>query len=148
MAAGIFTVLYLGIWSQYALADEPPAPSPPPAIAAATAEQGTAPANGEKSAAAGTAGQNAVPAAPGSIKPGITVTSAKPELTTQEKEMISRGYKLEMRHGEKYFCRKEAPIGSRFEIKTCDTSQSIQAHQDSGQQALREMQNDRPQISK
>lgn len=72
----------------------------------------------------------------------------KPELTPADKELLSRGYKLEMRHGEKWFCRMEGEIGSRFEHKSCDTAESIEAHRVESQEALRVIQNDRPGAGK
>ena len=106
---------------------------------------------GEKSAAAAPAApQNAAPStsASNSVKPGLTVVGTKPELTALDKEILSRGYKLEMRHGEKYFCRREQQIGSRFETKSCNTAESIEAQRLNGQEAMRTIQNDRPQIGK
>jgi hypothetical protein len=153
VSAGLLTVLCAGVLCQQALGDEPPAPSQPsaPAAATSTAEQGAVPPAGEKSAAAAPATpQNAAPSTPAStsVKPGLTVVGTKPELTPLEKDILSQGYKLEMRHGEKYFCRREQQIGSRFETKSCNTAESIEAHRLNGQEALRTIQNDRPQISK
>jgi hypothetical protein len=101
---GLVTAFAAAFLCQTALADDAPASSQP-APAAAPAEQSAAPTGEPKSAAAPTAEQNAAAAASASIKPGLTVTTAKPELTPADKELLSRGYKLEMRHGEKYFCR-------------------------------------------
>jgi hypothetical protein len=89
-------------------------------------------------------------AAPGAastvIKPGVTVVGAKPELTSEDKQLIARGYKLEVRQSEKYFCRREQQIGSRFEIKTCDTAQSIRARRAESQEAVRVIQNNNSRI--
>ena len=120
-----------------ARADDPPSPSQPaaPTTAAPTsAEPSTVPPATEKRAEAGAT----------AIKPGVTVVGAKPELTPEEKQLIARGYKLEMRQGEKYFCRREQQIGSRFETKICDTAQSIEARRAESQEAVRVIQNDRP----
>jgi hypothetical protein len=81
------------------------------------------------------------------INPPVTVVGTKPDLTPDEKELLSRGYKLETRHGEKYFCRREQQLGSRFEIKSCDTAQSIQAHRLASQETVREITSNRPQVS-
>jgi hypothetical protein len=154
VSAGLLTVLCAGVLCQQALGDEPPAPaqSPAPATAtaASTADQGAVPAGGEKSAAAPAAPQNAAPstAASTSVKPGLTVVGTKPELTAEDKELMARGYKLEMRRGEKYFCRREQQIGSRFETKSCNTAESIEAQRLNGQEAMRAIQSDRPQIGK
>jgi hypothetical protein len=149
-AAGLLTVLCAGVLCQQALAAEPPVPPPPPAAAAPAGQQSATTPGGQKNAAAPAAQQNAVtPTAESTpIKPPITVVGTKPELTPQDKELLSRGYKLEMRHGEKYFCRLESQIDSRFQIRSCDTAQSIEAHRASGQEALRVIQSDRSQINK
>jgi hypothetical protein len=131
-AAGLLTVLYTGGLSQV-LAAEPQSPSPAPV--APTEQQSEAAPTAEKS--------TATPA-----KPAVTVIGTKPELTPEEKELISRGYKFEMRHGEKYFCRVETQVGSRFPLKSCDTAQSIQSHRASGQEALRVITNDRSWVNK
>jgi hypothetical protein len=141
-----------------ARADEPqtasqPAPTPP--AAAPAAEQTAAPAQDTAAAPRAEKGPSAPGAQPAAaadtasnaLKPGLTVVGAKPELTPEEKELISRGYKLEMRHGEKYFCHREEQLGSRFEIKSCDTAQSIQAHRIESQDAVRSIQNDRSLVN-
>jgi len=142
IAARLLTVLCAGIWCQQAWAEDPPAPSPPATVAAA--EQSPA-----APASALTAQQSAASSTSESatIKPPVTVIGTKPELTPQDKELISRGYKLEMRHGEKYFCRREQQMGSRFEVKNCDTAESIEAHRQSSQEAMRVIQSDRSKVS-
>lgn len=142
-AVGLITFLLTGVLSQ-ALATEPPPPPAPPASPSQTA---AAPA-GQQSATTAAAPQTpAATAESASIKPPVTVIGTKPELTPPEKELISRGYKLEMRHGEKYFCRTESDIESRFPRKNCDTAQSIEAHRLESQEALRTIQNDRSKVS-
>jgi hypothetical protein len=150
VTAGLLTALCAAALCQQALGDEPSAPSQTPAAAASTAEQSAATSGGEKSAAAPAAPQNAAPSTPAStsVKPGLTVVGTKPELTPEDKEIIARGYKLEMRRGEKYFCRNEQQIGSRFSTKSCNTAESIEAQRLNGQEAMRTIQNDRPQIGK
>jgi hypothetical protein len=146
VSIGLVTALFVAFWSQNALADQPPAGTQE-APAAAPAEQSAAPAGDQKSAAAPAAQQNAAASASSSIKPGLTVTTAKPELTPAEKELLSRGYKLEMRHGEKYFCIKETPIDSRFPVKNCDTADSIEAHRQESQDAMRAIESNRSQVN-
>jgi hypothetical protein len=150
--AALITVLFTGVVS-LALATEPPPMSPSAGQAAPTAagQQSATTPDSQQSTATPAAQTNA--AAPASdsttIKPPVTVVSSKPgELTPQEKEIVSRGYKLEIRHGERYFCRKEQQIGSRFETKSCDTAQSIEAHRQESQEVLRTIQTDRPQVGK
>lgn len=120
-----------------ARADDPPAPtqsaSPTTAVTTSQEPSATPPAAEKGAATASTV-----------IKPGVTVVGTKPDLTPEDKQLIARGYKLEMRQGEKYFCRREQQIGSRFEIKTCDTAQSIESRRTESQEAVRVIQNDRP----
>jgi hypothetical protein len=45
-----------------------------------------------------------------------------------EKRFLSEGYKLEMHHGEKVFCRREDLLGSRLGAqKVCSTAQQLTA---------------------
>jgi hypothetical protein len=146
VAVGLVALLGSGVLCQ-ALATEPPAApaAPTPAVPQSTTAS-SAPASSEQSAATSPAEQNAAPAPPAKIV--VTGNKDKPDLTPQDKEMISRGYKLEMRHGEKYFCRMESQMDSRFQVKSCNTAESIEAQRLSSQEALRAIQNDRPQIGK
>jgi hypothetical protein len=143
---GLATALVAAFMSQTALADDPPA-NTQAAPAAAPAVPGAAAAAEAKNAATPAGQQNAAAAESSSIKPGLTVSTAKPELTPEDKELIARGYKLEMRHGEKYFCRKEQAIGSRFETKQCDTAQSIEAHHESALEAMHSIESNRSRVS-
>jgi hypothetical protein len=146
MSTVLLTMLCAYAVSQQALATDPPAPSASATNARADPQGAKAPL-GDKSAAAPTNAASPTPETP-TVNPGLTVVGAKPELTPDEKELLSRGYRLEMRHGDKYFCRREAQIGSRFEIKNCATSDAILARRSESQDALRAIQNDRSQINK
>jgi hypothetical protein len=110
------------------------------------AEPGATPSAAEKSTAGG-AEQRAPEAASTANKPVVTVVGAKPELTPDEKELISSGYKLEMHDGEKYFCRKEQQLGSRFEHKICDTARSALLRRAEGQEATRVIQTNAPHVN-
>jgi hypothetical protein len=79
-----------------------------------------------------------------SVKPGITVVANPAALTAEDKEWLSRGYKLEMKNGEKYFCRREAEIGSRFERKTCNTAVVLREQSEAAADVTRRAQTDRP----
>jgi hypothetical protein len=135
MNGGLVSGLCVAFFCQTALADEPPATP----AAAPPAMQSAAPAAEAKSTAAA--------ATPSEVKPGLTVSAAKPELTPADKELMSRGYKLEMRHGEKYFCRTETETGSRFPVKNCDTAQSIEAHRQESQDAMHSIESNRSRVS-
>lgn len=58
-----------------------------------------------------------------------TATSTKPastELTPQEKNLLRHGYKLEVRAGERRFCREEDTLGSRLHThKVCGSVESL-----------------------
>jgi hypothetical protein len=77
----------------------------------------------------------------------ITVVADPMALTPGEKEFLSRGYKLEIRQGTKFFCRREQQIGSRFETKTCSTGDALRAQQAAAQEVLRRMQSDTPKAN-
>jgi hypothetical protein len=149
-AAGFLTVLCTGVLSQ-ALATEPAPPSPSPSqTPPAPASQQTATAQSSEHGAATPAGtQNAVTPAVGSTpaKPAVTPNASEAEAIRKEHELISRGYKVEMRHGEKYFCRRETELGSHFEMKSCNTAESILAKQANSQETVRAMQAIKPEIS-
>ncbi len=61
---------------------------------------------------------------------------------------MARGYKLEIRHGLRYFCRRESTLGSHFDQKTCNTAESIEAHRANSTETVREMQANKPEINK
>jgi hypothetical protein len=124
---------------------KPASASSPPAPAPAAAEPQTAtatPASAEQPSAAKSA-SDSTPAATAAAKPD----AGKTELTAADHELMSQGYKLEMRHGEKYFCRRETIMGSHFEQKTCNTAASIEAQMASSQELVRRMQVYSPKVS-
>lgn len=53
------------------------------------------------------------------------------ELTAEEKDLLSQGYKVRMVKGEKHYCRRETVLGSNLERMVCTTAaQAAQARQD------------------
>jgi hypothetical protein len=133
-AAGLLVLLSLGM-ARLVVADDTA-----PAAKAAT-----------DAPAAAVAPVDAVPAPDGGKEPAIpasiTVVADPMALTPEEKEFLSRGYKLEIRQGTKFFCRREQQIGSRFETKTCSTGDALRAQQASAEEALRRIQSNRPSIN-
>jgi hypothetical protein len=115
-------------------------PTPPAASATQTAP--AAPSTALQPSAAKLA-SDSTPAATAGAKPD----AGKPELTAADHELMSQGYKLEMRHGEKYFCRRETIMGSHFEQKTCNTPTSIQSQQAAAQELTRRIQVYSPKIN-
>jgi hypothetical protein len=150
-AAGLLIVLYAGALSQVRAAEPPPL-SPPQSPAAPTEQQSATAPGGEHSTAAPAVTPNSGVTATSAVTPtpAVAATSAdgKAPLTREEHDLISRGYKLEIRHGEKYFCRRESELGSHFDVKTCNTAESIEAHRANSVETVREMQANKPEINK
>lgn len=115
-----------------ALAGDPAPPQPSPTPSATTAP---------------------APVAADSNSPKPAAVSAadaekqKADTSATDKDLKSRGYKIQMRNGEKYFCRMEAPVGSHLEKKECYTAASIYAKEESSQEFVRRMQTNSPKIS-
>jgi hypothetical protein len=128
----------MGVLSQ-ALAAEPPPPAP--AAASSTEQQSATAAAGEPSAAK--PASSSTPSAP-AAKPD----AGKPEITAQDHELMSRGYKLRMRNGEKWFCRREDEVGSHLQRpEQCSTEASILANEAASQEMVRKMQSYSPKVS-
>jgi hypothetical protein len=66
------------------------------------------------------------PAAPSPVataqKPGVPYDSRVADSNKRAREM---GYHIETRHGEQFYCRTTAPIGSRLEQKECLTADGM-----------------------
>ena len=122
-------LLVLCTSASHALTAEPPSPSPSP-----TPEQQSATVPGGE--------HNAGPVSPATTpaEPAATPNAGKPKLTREDQELTSLGYKVEMRRGQKWFCRRETQLGSHFELKNCNTAESIQAHRDTSMEEVRKIQ--------
>jgi hypothetical protein len=48
------------------------------------------------------------------------------EADAQEKHLLASGYKKKTRNGETVYCRKEIPLGSRFEKERCGSAQEME----------------------
>jgi hypothetical protein len=99
----------------------------PPAAPAATPEPAT-------QATAATPGNPAAAPVAATSAAGVTITGntpatpAAPQVDAMEKHFLSEGYKIEMRHGDKYFCRREEELGSRLGgQKYCSTMEQLKA---------------------
>ena len=130
-----------------AWANEPPSPSPAaaPTQQPTTADQGNPPPGGAPSTAPGAAssattaptGMSAPPAIASKSEHAPTATAAPAsaaaqsakttELSADEKNYLSHGYKLQIRGGQKYFCRSETDTGSHFASTTCRTAEQMAA---------------------
>jgi hypothetical protein len=75
------------------------------------------PASSTTAASSTTRASSSAPAAP-----------AAAALDAEEKQMISMGYKPQMHHGEKVYCKREPVMGSRVETtESCKTLAELKA---------------------
>ena len=101
-------------------ASAPSAPSAPASANPAAATPQAAPATPAPTTPAPAAQAASAPAQDN--KPAVIVQGT-PEVDTVEKHFLAEGYKLEMRNGEKVFCRREEQLGSRLGgQKVCSTA--------------------------
>jgi hypothetical protein len=113
LLVGVLACMSVGAIS-IAMADPPP-----PASSTATAPAATS-----VPAAPAAAAKAAAPAADAE-KTSVVVQST-PEVDPLEKHFLAEGYKMEMRNGEKVFCRREEELGSRLGgRKVCSTAQQL-----------------------
>ena len=67
----------------------------------------------------------------GTAAPAAQTTNSEPAAEQaaaleREKHFVAEGYKMEMRHGEKVFCRREEMLGSRLNAqKVCSTAEQL-----------------------
>ena len=67
--------------------------------------------------------------------------AATPAIDPEERRLLAQGYRMQMRHGEKVFCRREEVLGSRLEGKmNCSTAQQLKSTQDQAQEAAQRLQ--------
>ena len=101
----------------------PSAPSAPSAPAAAAPAPQAAPATPAASTTPAPAAHAASAAAPAQDNKPAVIVQGTPEFDTVQKHFLAEGYKLEMRNGEKVFCRREEQLGSRLGgQKVCSTA--------------------------
>ena len=56
---------------------------------------------------------------PSQVLPPVVTTADDPRVAAANRYAREMGYKLVTRHGEQFYCRTTAPIGSRLEEKQC-----------------------------
>jgi hypothetical protein len=95
-------------------ADEP---APPPTAPA------TQPA--AQAAASSTANEAATKAPAKSTATATAASDTKSTTDAQEKRILAAGYKKKTQNGQTFYCRKETPIGSRFESERCETAEEM-----------------------
>jgi hypothetical protein len=112
------------------LADPPAAEqSAAPTVVTApvdTAPVTAAPAAAAPAAAAPTTSATLAPTAPSVSQAAGAAPAAAIARDHIERRLLAQGYKLEMRHGEKYFCRITDTLGSRVTpVKACSTAEQL-----------------------
>jgi hypothetical protein len=110
-----------------ALADPPAAPAS--TSEAATPATPATPGNPAAAPAAATSPGGVAPAAPAApaAQPASSVTITA-EQAAMEKHFLAEGYKVEMRNGQKYYCRREETLGTRLgSQKFCSTEEQLKA---------------------
>ena len=82
------------------------------------------------------------PATPAPVTPQTApAAAATPAIDPEERRLLAQGYRMQMRHGEKVFCRREEVLGSRLEGKmNCSTAQQLKSTQDQAQEAAQRLQ--------
>jgi hypothetical protein len=95
-------------------ADEP---APPPTAPA------TQPA--AQAAASRTANEAATKALAKATATATAASDTKSTTDAQEKRILAAGYKKKTQNGQTFYCRKETPIGSRFESERCETAEEM-----------------------
>jgi hypothetical protein len=108
----ILALAVLGVGSLALAVAAEPAPATQPERAAAPAAVVTDSAPSATSAAKEISASS--PASSPATNPAPTAKAAPPELSPAESRLINLGYKPQMRNGEKIYCRREAPMGSRI----------------------------------
>ena len=103
-------------------ADTSPAATTPAPITAAPVTPQAAPPTPASTAPA-PAAHAASAAAPAQDNKPAVIVQGTPEFDAVGKHFLAEGYKLEMRNGEKVFCRREEQLGSRLGgQKVCSTA--------------------------
>jgi hypothetical protein len=135
--------------SMLALAEEPANPPQPAAAPTAeTAPQAAAPSDAAAPAAAPTASTDAT--APAAAKPSADAQAAASSdggrpangsvsLTDDDRDFIRRGYQIEMKNGEKFYCKQQDTMGSRLNKKrVCRTPEQMKYMRENAQDQMRE----------
>jgi hypothetical protein len=131
LVSGVLACIGVGAISM-ALAD--PSADAPAAATPSSRPAASAPATPAAPAA------TATPAPAATTAAAATAPAASPD-EQLEKHFLSEGYKVQMRGGQKQYCRKEAQVGSRLggEVN-CSSLQQLKATEDQTQSALQHQQ--------
>jgi hypothetical protein len=69
-----------------------------------------------------------------------STTASKATDAALDKSLRARGYKVEVKNGTTYYCRRELVVGSHFESKVCSTSEQLHSTQQDTQDSVDKMQ--------
>jgi hypothetical protein len=137
MRLDILALAVLGVGRLALAVAADPAPATPPERAAAPA---TAVTDSVSSAKSATTGVPAPAPSPATSAPAAP-KGAAPELSAAENRLINLGYKPQMRNGEKIYCRREAPMGSRISSgQHCGTVAELATTTQEGREGLERTQ--------
>jgi hypothetical protein len=137
MRLDILALAVLGVGRLALAVAADPAPATPPERAAAPATAVTDSASSAKSATTGVPAPAPSPATSAPAAP----KGAAPELSAAENRLINLGYKPQMRNGEKIYCRREAPMGSRISSgQHCGTVAELATTTQEGREGLEKTQ--------
>src|ERR1700730_546366 len=121
-----------GVWGCFSVSAVPLSLAAPPAAEQSaaptviTAPVDTAPVTAAPAAAAPTTSATLAPTAPSVSQAAGAAPAAAIARDHIERRLLAQGYKLEMRHGEKYFCRITDTLGSRVTpVKACSTAEQL-----------------------
>ena len=133
----VLAFLAAGRLTLTAAADPAPATQPERAAAPAAAVTDSAP--------HATSAATEVPAPPSASSPAPSPPAAPKvaaaQLSAAEQRLVSLGYKPQMRNGEKIYCRREAPMGSRISSgQHCGTVAELASTTQEGREGLERTQ--------
>jgi hypothetical protein len=110
-----------------ARADAPPEPTASATVPAPTAAEHTPTKIDAPSSAAAPSARDAAPPTAATVSATAAAATDASRLSAvelaEDKRLQALGYRPEMRNGTRFYCRREAPLGSRFEHKICTTAQ-------------------------
>jgi hypothetical protein len=130
----MLSLMGVAAWNWHASAAEP-APQSLTPVETAAPEPAAAPVP-DQSAVANAAATSSTAAAP------ATPSGAKlaPTNDARDKRLRAMGYRPELRHGETFYCRREAVVGSRFESTVCGSADDLEHVTTDSQDTMNQMQ--------
>jgi hypothetical protein len=136
LVSGVLACVFAGAVSVVLAEDPPPSTT-----------NNSAPAAAAPSAARATTADSPAPVA-GAPKSAVTVTAAAtpppaaPEVDQTDRHFLAEGYKMQMRNGQKVFCRREEQLGSRLGgALNCNTAEELKQIETQAHAAVERAQN-------